>query len=573
MYLTPTADGSANWSNTGLRPGSSGSNAVRSRSASTSSLTNQSAAQALKKKVVTACQRCRTRKIKCDGILPCCGNCAKAGQVCMEVDKSGERDIPRRQLENRIKYLEGMLSSRCPDLDFSEVGPTVELRTRPAPPSIRIVTSGPNLQPGPSSSQASSSPISAISTPISFDFSPGNHPMSYSPGFSPFSFSEPPSSAMPSPMLSPANSIASMRPDYNRTFANRTAQDLGLVAIGLTEDTSRYIGASSGFEFARMMFADCPMPKSRRGSTSEGLIRKRGRWSDTQNPTQLPNTDEMNQLTSIFFDNVNLQYPFLERQTFETCREIVYLSEKGGSASFNHIRRTTSIPILPPGHTLATARFHVFMVFATASSILCARSEHYKISDSEGYFNTAMSHVENDEVKLRGSIQGLQNLLLLAMYTLHVDGGGGLSIWPLNSAAVAGCIEIGLHKNDIVSLGESGKPFTTVSGSSLAALKRRVFWSVYALDRNLGIMLGRPFALDESECDVDLPDNLVEERSVPVLDRLAVPVGVAGNSATLGPEGQNGAGDGALTSISGTVHLLNMIRIASIIKTTLYRVS
>ena len=159
-----------------------------------------------------------------------------------------------------------MLSSRCPDLDFSDVGPSVELRTRPAPPSIRIVTSGPNIHPAPSSSHASSSPISAISTPLSFEFSPqaNNHPMPYSPVFSPFSFSEPPGSAMPSPLLSPACSpflspdynmpgthfggdgnsrrgsvIGGMRPDHNRTQGSSTAQDLGLVALGLTEDTSR----------------------------------------------------------------------------------------------------------------------------------------------------------------------------------------------------------------------------------------------------------------------------------------------------------------------------------------------
>ena len=93
MYLTPNADGMSQWSS-GFRPGSSGGG--RSRSASTSSLSTPIAGQVPKKKVVTACQRCRMRKIKCDGVLPCCGNCAKAGQVCMEVDKSGERDIPRR---------------------------------------------------------------------------------------------------------------------------------------------------------------------------------------------------------------------------------------------------------------------------------------------------------------------------------------------------------------------------------------------------------------------------------------------------------------------------------------------
>ena len=95
-YLTPNTDGYSQWRSPspGIRPGSSAGGA-RSRSASTSSLVNP-VNGGQKKKVVTACQRCRTRKIKCDNVLPCCGACAKSGQKCMEVDKGGEKDIPRR---------------------------------------------------------------------------------------------------------------------------------------------------------------------------------------------------------------------------------------------------------------------------------------------------------------------------------------------------------------------------------------------------------------------------------------------------------------------------------------------
>lgn len=100
FYLSASADasGGLSWgssSSGGLRSGSVAS--ARSRSASTSSLTSPIAGQGVtKRKVVTACQRCRTRKIKCDGILPSCGSCSKAGAACLEVDKSGERDMPRR---------------------------------------------------------------------------------------------------------------------------------------------------------------------------------------------------------------------------------------------------------------------------------------------------------------------------------------------------------------------------------------------------------------------------------------------------------------------------------------------
>ena len=72
----------------------------RSRSASTSSLSTSTAATpvpgAAKKKTVTACQRCRTRKIRCDGALPACKSCVKAGVDCIEVDRTGDNNMPRR---------------------------------------------------------------------------------------------------------------------------------------------------------------------------------------------------------------------------------------------------------------------------------------------------------------------------------------------------------------------------------------------------------------------------------------------------------------------------------------------
>lgn len=71
----------------------------RSRSASASSASGPGgapSASSQKKKIVTACLRCRTRKIRCDGTLPACRSCVKAGVDCIEVDRSGDNNMPRR---------------------------------------------------------------------------------------------------------------------------------------------------------------------------------------------------------------------------------------------------------------------------------------------------------------------------------------------------------------------------------------------------------------------------------------------------------------------------------------------
>lgn len=45
---------------------------------------------------VSACNRCRLRKNKCDQNLPSCASCEKAGHKCVGYDPITKREIPRR---------------------------------------------------------------------------------------------------------------------------------------------------------------------------------------------------------------------------------------------------------------------------------------------------------------------------------------------------------------------------------------------------------------------------------------------------------------------------------------------
>lgn len=49
---------------------------------------------------IPACQRCRSRKKKCDPKLPACSNCVRANTECMNFDKVLGRTILRRELHN-----------------------------------------------------------------------------------------------------------------------------------------------------------------------------------------------------------------------------------------------------------------------------------------------------------------------------------------------------------------------------------------------------------------------------------------------------------------------------------------
>lgn len=61
-------------------------------------------------RIAQACDRCRSKKIRCDGIRPCCSQCSSVGFECKTSDKLSRRAFPRgytESLEERVRALEG----------------------------------------------------------------------------------------------------------------------------------------------------------------------------------------------------------------------------------------------------------------------------------------------------------------------------------------------------------------------------------------------------------------------------------------------------------------------------------
>src|SRR5436190_13590023 len=60
-------------------------------------------------RIAQACDRCRSKKIRCDGIRPCCTQCSNVGFECKTSDKLSRRAFPRgytESLEERVRSLE-----------------------------------------------------------------------------------------------------------------------------------------------------------------------------------------------------------------------------------------------------------------------------------------------------------------------------------------------------------------------------------------------------------------------------------------------------------------------------------
>ncbi|KAI1081256.1 fungal-specific transcription factor domain-containing protein [Whalleya microplaca] len=79
-------------------------------------------------RIAQACDRCRSKKIRCDGIRPCCSQCANVGFECRTSDKLSRRAFPRgytesleervRQLENETRELKDLLDEKDEKIDM-----------------------------------------------------------------------------------------------------------------------------------------------------------------------------------------------------------------------------------------------------------------------------------------------------------------------------------------------------------------------------------------------------------------------------------------------------------------------
>ncbi|KAL9577343.1 MAG: hypothetical protein Q9212_006420 [Teloschistes hypoglaucus] len=79
-------------------------------------------------RIAQACDRCRSKKIRCDGITPCCTQCSNVGFECKTSDKLSRRAFPRgytesleervRSLEHEVRELKDLLDEKDEKIDI-----------------------------------------------------------------------------------------------------------------------------------------------------------------------------------------------------------------------------------------------------------------------------------------------------------------------------------------------------------------------------------------------------------------------------------------------------------------------
>lgn len=106
---------------------------------------------------------------------------------------------------------------------------------------------------------------------------------------------------------------------------------------------------------------------------------------------------------------------------------------------------------------------------------------------------TALQHIF--AARESRTVQNIEAMTLLVIY--HLRSLSSFGIWYMIGLAMRTSIDLGLHRKQT----ECNYDLFTVQ------MRRRLFWSVYSLERTIAISMGRPFSIPDRVIDVDLPDE------------------------------------------------------------------
>jgi hypothetical protein len=241
---------------------------------------------------------------------------------------------------------------------------------------------------------------------------------------------------------------------------------------GTNASHSGFVGDGSGLGFLHSILSEAKWQRHRTRILNQLATRPRiQKLQLTPNP--LPPLQEAEQLLENYFTRFHIHHTFLLRQEVLDNFNRVYDSSMVASDQDN---------------------FRLLMVFAISATTRFRAG----ISNEHpyGYFMAAESYL--GKIPLIKDVDAIQNLLLVARFGMyhHI----GTSLWEISQLCMRQCVEWQLHSRP-----------TQVSDALTEQHHRRIFWECYILDRYSSGILGRPFALAESDIDVPLPADANDE--------------------------------------------------------------
>ncbi|KAK5940282.1 hypothetical protein PMZ80_007702 [Knufia obscura] len=439
---------------------------------------------------VSACNRCRVRKNRCDQQLPACSACTKAHVRCVGYDPITKREIPRSYvyfLETRLAYFEKLLVAN--DVSF-DPGETFDADSR------RL---GGNEVESP---VAQTKPGPAV----------GDHPN-----------------------YNDANQAQQKQEDER---LDHLVSNIGMVSVHGTSD-HRYLGSTSGISFARVVLSAVKkatpnghgergaskVPNSAAAAATSGRSMRETYFGLQTKPSineaPFPERELGEKLVMLYFEHANPQIPILHRDEFMEMFE-----------------RTYSVP---PEERTPRELYLLNIVCAIGAGIIWGSSDSEpeaggysskrprlsgQQAQPEEYHASAIVHLgsflsssgNEGASGDGGDLEELQAVLLLAGFALLRPIAPGL--WYIVGVAMRLAIDLGLHYEDGSGLHQGDFQLDTTSNIKskkaqqhgrrqwMRDLRRRLWWCTYTFDRLVSTCVGRPFGITDQVITTEFPSLL-----------------------------------------------------------------
>ncbi|KAF4310167.1 hypothetical protein GTA08_BOTSDO12437 [Botryosphaeria dothidea] len=281
---------------------------------------------------------------------------------------------------------------------------------------------------------------------------------------------------------------------------DQLASELKQLSLEATAD--RYLGSSSGVSFARLTQAVLRRLKPDQypfsfevaqqdcDSDSEPLVVTTANGPDSESsalqyPASLPPKDQAFRLAEYYWSHSHTLYPFVRKIWFMDCLKKMYSDANHGLE--------TSAPWL----------YTLWMVFAIGSTTWSAIVPDGSESESAQFFKNAMVYFY--AALSHGNMAALDALLLQVSYSFFNRVGS--NTWYLVGSAIRLAVGMGLHTapNDV----------TRQLPLDVQEYRKRLFWSLYMMDRVVSISLGRPFGIRDDDIEIGFFTEVDDENILP----------------------------------------------------------
>jgi hypothetical protein len=249
------------------------------------------------------------------------------------------------------------------------------------------------------------------------------------------------------------------------------ADIVGFLSLG---GEAAYVGSSSGFSLATNLgqMVQATVWNKALASTISQTQPKSISIADLKRNSAGPPNDHMGGIIlEAYLTRVHLRYPFLDRKD---------ILERHAD---RFVQQNTT-----PQDQYGT--FKLYMIYAISSSML-KLTEPYDYTPPESFFMTALQYIS--AARESHSVHNIEAMTLLVLYNLRSPSNSG--IWYMIGLAMRTCVDLGLHREAHYG---NVPPYE-------GQLRRRLFWTVYFLERVIAVSLGRPYSIADRDIDASLP--------------------------------------------------------------------